>query len=48
LKAAGPDGINKVVDKFVLRHPLIARRQVEMKIWEVSVKEKRDDDTKQV
>lgn len=48
LQAAGPDGINKVVDRFVLKHPLIARRQVEMKIWDVAVKEKREEDTKTV
>lgn len=48
LKASGPDGMNKVVDKFVVRHPLIARRQVELKIGDISVKEKRADDTKQI
>lgn len=44
LKSAGPDGITKVVEKFVARHPVFAKRQVEIKIGELAVKEKKGDD----
>eukprot|EP00981_Chlorochromonas_danica_P005429 scaffold1091_cov164-Ochromonas_danica.AAC.52 len=45
LKASGPDGITKVVEKFIGLHPLFAKRQVELKIGEIAVKEKQGDDT---
>lgn len=48
LNDAGPDGISKVVDKFVANHPSIAKRQIEMKINEIAIKEKRSNDTKLV
>ena len=48
MKSSGPDGINRVVDKFVLKHPSIARRQIEIRINDISIKEKRADDVKQV
>lgn len=45
LQAAGPDGISKVVEKFIGSHPLFAKRQVELKINEIAVKEKRENDS---
>ncbi len=45
LKTAGPDGISKVVDAFLVNHPLISKRQVELKIFELAVKEKRSEDS---
>jgi hypothetical protein len=45
---SGPDGINKVVDKFILKNTFISKRQVELKIWDLAVKEKRGSDAKQV
>jgi hypothetical protein len=48
VKDAGPDGISKVVEKFVVNHPSMAKRQVELKIQEIAVKEKRATDSKLV
>lgn len=44
LKAAGPEGIAKVINSFVTAHPLFSKRQVEIKINELAVKEKRPED----
>ncbi len=38
----------QVVDKFVANHPTMAKRQIELKINEIAVKEKRINDTKLV
>ena len=48
LKKAGPDGVNKVVNEFTAIHTELSKRQTEMKIAEVAVKEKKADDVKQV
>jgi hypothetical protein len=48
LKSSGNDGINKVIAQFLTNHPSYAKRQIEMKINEVAVKEKRGDDRLQV
>lgn len=48
LRSSGSDGISKVVNQFLASHPTYAKRQIEMKINEVSVKEKRGDDRHQV
>lgn len=48
LKRAGPDGMSKVVNEFTNNHPEISKRQTELKVFEVAVKEKQHDDTKQV
>lgn len=48
LKRAGPDGMSKVVNEFTTNHPEISKRQTEPKVFEVAVKEKQHDDTKQV
>jgi hypothetical protein len=48
LKRAGPDGMSKVVNEFTTNHPEISKRQTELKVFEVAVKEKQHDDTKQV
>jgi len=48
VKEAGPDGVNKVIEKFVTNHPFAPKRQVEIKINEIAVKEKRTNDTKLV
>jgi hypothetical protein len=48
LKRAGPDGMSKVVNEFTNNHPEISKRQTELKVFEVAVKEKQQDDTKQV
>jgi hypothetical protein len=44
LIASGPDGINKVIDKFIEKFSNYSKRQVEIKINEIAVKEKREDD----
>jgi hypothetical protein len=44
LVASGPDGINKVIDKFIEKFSNYSKRQVEIKINEIAVKEKREDD----
>lgn len=41
MKAAGPDGIGKIINAFYANHPHIPKRQVELKINEMAVKEKR-------
>jgi hypothetical protein len=41
LKEAGADGINKIIAAFHANHPNIPKRQVELKINEMAVKEKR-------
>ena len=46
--AAGSDGIAKVIEKFVLNHPVVPKRQVAKKIGEIAIKEKRLDDSAQV
>lgn len=48
VKEAGPDGIAKVIEKFVINHPFAPKRQVEIKINEIAVKEKRTNDSKLV
>jgi hypothetical protein len=48
ISKSGPDGIAKVVSQFIANHPTISKRQVEIKIAEIGIKEKRADDTKQV
>ena len=48
LKKAGPDGVGKVVNEFTAAHPELSKRQTEMKIAEVAVKEKKGEDLKQV
>ncbi len=48
IAAAGADGINKVVERFVAIHPTISKRQVEIKIMEVAMKEKRPTDITKV
>ena len=48
IKEAGPDGVSKVVEKFVGNHPNFAKRQVELKISEIAIKEKRTNDSKLV
>jgi hypothetical protein len=48
LKKAGPDGMSKVVNEFVSAHPEVSKRQTELKIFEVAVKEKRSSDVKQI
>jgi len=45
LASSGPDGMSKVVNKFLEHHPHIAKRKLELKIAEISVKEKRGKDT---
>jgi hypothetical protein len=45
---AGMDGIQKVVIPFVAAHPSLAKRQVEMKISEIAIKERRHPDTRLV
>lgn len=44
LVASGPDGINKVIDRFIERFSDYSKRQVEIKINEVATKEKREED----
>jgi hypothetical protein len=44
LVKAGYDGITKVVTQFVAKYPHISKRQTELKIGELAVKEKQDDD----
>ena len=48
LDAAGADGIAKVVDKFLALHPTYAKRQIELKIYELATKEKPSDSSKVV
>lgn len=48
LIAAGSDGVIKVIEKFIHNHPLFAKRQIEMKISEIAVKEKRPEDATKV
>lgn len=40
--------MSKVVNEFTNNHPEISKRQTELKVFEVAVKEKQQDDTKQV
>lgn len=44
LVGSGPDGINKVIDRFIEKYPDYSKRQVEIKINEVASKEKREED----
>ena len=41
---AGYDGINKVVNQFVTKYPNVSKRQTELKIAEIAIKEKREED----
>jgi hypothetical protein len=41
LKAAGADGIGKIINAFYANHPHIPKRQVELKIADIAIKEKR-------
>merc|ERR1712196_333515 len=43
---AGADGIQKITLPFTEKYPNISKRQCEMKISEVAIKEKRGDDSK--
>lgn len=43
LKAAGTDGKEKILNAFYANHPHIPKRQVELKIGEIAIKEKRPD-----
>jgi SLIDE len=43
---AGPVGVEKLVTKFLFSHPEIAKRQVEKRINEISVKVKREGDAR--
>lgn len=45
---AGPDGIVKVVTSFLQLHPSISKRQIELKVAEIAIKEKRPSDTTKV
>jgi len=45
---SGADGICKVVSRFQEVHPHISKRQLELKIAEISVKEKHESDTLKV
>ena len=40
--------MSKVVNEFTANHPEISKRQTELKVFEVAVKEKQAEDTKQV
>lgn len=44
IQGAGQDGINKLVTTFLSTHPNVSKRQAEIKINEVAVKEKRAED----
>jgi hypothetical protein len=44
VQTAGQDGINKLVASFLVNHPGVSKRQAEIKINEVAVKEKRPED----
>ena len=44
LVKAGYDGINKVVNQFVTKYPTVSKRQTELKIAEIAIKEKREED----
>ena len=44
LVKAGYDGITKVVNQFVTKYPTMSKRQIELKIGELAVKEKHDED----
>jgi hypothetical protein len=46
--ASGADGMTKIVLKFVDLHPSVSKRQVEIKINELAIKEKRATDTQKV
>jgi len=46
--AAGYDGITKIVAQLIESHPVLAKRQVERKIMEIAVKEKRADDINKI
>jgi hypothetical protein len=48
LVASGSDGIAKIVGKFIEMFPTVSKRQVEFKINEVAVKEKRATDAQKV
>ena len=39
INTAGPDGIQKIIKLFVEKHPSIPKRQVEIKINEVAIKD---------
>ena len=45
---SGPDGMAKVIATFTQDHPSCSKRQVEIKISEIAVKEKRPGDTAKV
>jgi len=45
---AGPDGIVKVVSSFLQLHPSISKRQIELKVAEIAIKEKRPSDTTKI
>lgn len=45
---AGPDGVSKIIEKFLEKFPTFSKRQVEIKINEVGVKEKREENNMKV
>ena len=48
LVAAGADGVRKVVENFLVYYPSYPKRQVEIRIYEIAVKEKRGQDSNKV
>jgi len=48
LVSSGAMGISSVVSQFIAKHPTISKRQVEMKIAEVAIKEKHEGDNTKV
>eukprot|EP01041_Mallomonas_annulata_P005791 gene5791-11693_t len=45
---AGTDGINKIITQFVAAYPSMSKRQIEKKVSEIAVKERRGSDTAKV
>jgi hypothetical protein len=45
---SGAEGVSKITEKFIVDHPGLAKRQIDIKINEVAVKEKRDGDSRPV
>lgn len=48
LVEGGPDGISKIIERFIDVHPSYSKRQVEIKINEIGIKEKQANDTYKV
>jgi SWI/SNF-related matrix-associated actin-dependent regulator of chromatin subfamily A member 5 len=45
---AGPDGIHKIVNEFIDMYPELSKRQVEKKVMDIAIKEKRTTDSTKV